>query len=85
MRYGMAVAFQFLADHWQRRVIISQDGNEVYLTFPEFDQFWIRYIQNGRLDRAGHMTMRKYGPWKIEKSHDIEHFAAIFLATCLRS
>ncbi|PLN79316.1 hypothetical protein BDW42DRAFT_129025 [Aspergillus taichungensis] len=46
-----------------QRIIISQDGNEIYLTFPEFDQFWLRYIQDGRLDKAGHMTEKV---WSME-------------------
>jgi hypothetical protein len=46
-----------------RRILVSQDNNDVFVTFAEYDSRWLRYLRSGILDLTSVMKMDQYGPW----------------------
>ncbi|PLN77649.1 hypothetical protein BDW42DRAFT_202517 [Aspergillus taichungensis] len=65
-----------------RRVLVAQDGAELYVSVFEYDQGWLRYLNggSGSIAHAGFAYMRRYGPWNIRRASDMEHFALIITA-----
>lgn len=62
-----------------RRILVSQDGHEIYITFPEYDENWASYLNGGSIARAGFMEMVKYGPYCIDNAKHMQMFAEIAL------
>jgi hypothetical protein len=66
-----------------RRIIISQDNDEVFVTFAEYDSNWLRYLRNGTLNLTSVMTMTQYGPWRLDDVTMVRDLAEIILAISL--
>lgn len=69
-----------------RRIIISQDRHEIYITIAEYDGLYIKYLKDELLpgdDRLALMTMNQYGPWLVDSSRDMERLGEIILALAL--
>ncbi|QKX64283.1 uncharacterized protein TRUGW13939_11456 [Talaromyces rugulosus] len=66
-----------------KRILVSQDDKEVFVTIAEYDSNWLRYLRGGRLDLTSVMQMHRYGPWKLEQSSHMENLAEILLAITL--
>ncbi|KAL2824420.1 hypothetical protein BDW59DRAFT_172933 [Aspergillus cavernicola] len=70
----------------QRRVLVSQDGREIYVTFAVYGEAWKKdYLRDGnlRLDARGFMRINRFGPWVINDADNMEEVAAILLAISL--
>ncbi|GAB1201872.1 hypothetical protein APSETT445_000464 [Aspergillus pseudonomiae] len=65
-----------------KRVLVSQDGTDIYISVFQYDQGWLRYLEGGRgsIVHAGFAYMHRYGPWNIRKAAQMNHFAEIILA-----
>ncbi|KAK2755040.1 hypothetical protein FQN54_006568 [Arachnomyces sp. PD_36] len=66
-----------------RYTLISQNGSEIYVTFPHFQRNWARYIDRGTGAPSELMVMIKYGPFKINSRRSMQQFAEIALAVIL--
>ncbi|GFG12605.1 hypothetical protein IFM5058_06029 [Aspergillus udagawae] len=67
------------------RVLVSQDGTDVYISVFQYDQGWLRYLNGGpgSIAHAGFAYMHRYGPWNIQEAIEMEHFARIIVALLL--
>ncbi|OCL14841.1 hypothetical protein AOQ84DRAFT_425314 [Glonium stellatum] len=70
-----------------RRLIVSQDNREIYLTFAEYDAAYLQYLKNENTisvskDAAppSFMTMHQFGPWNCFDSKFVESVGRIILA-----
>ncbi|KAE8401780.1 hypothetical protein BDV37DRAFT_285332 [Aspergillus pseudonomiae] len=65
-----------------KRVLVSQDGTDIYISVLQYDPGWFRYLQGGRgsIVHAGFAYMHRYGPWNIWVAQQMEHFAQVILA-----
>lgn len=66
---------------------MSQDRNEIYIIFAEYDETYVKYLDD-KLDRSegpGSLTMHQFGPWDIEKRSDMADVGRILLAIALRA
>lgn len=65
------------------RLTVSQDREEIYISFFEYSRNWVNYLRGGRIDLAGLATLKTYGPWCINNGAQMSHLAEIILAICL--
>ncbi|OJJ01291.1 hypothetical protein ASPVEDRAFT_82816 [Aspergillus versicolor CBS 583.65] len=70
---------------WIRKnhiVLLSQDGQEVYLSAISFSREYRRYIDGARLDLPStkFMQLQPYGPWNITDAGHVKHLAGIIVA-----
>ncbi|KAK1149046.1 hypothetical protein N8T08_007723 [Aspergillus melleus] len=71
------------------RVLVSQDGPELYVSFLEYGPAWEEYITKNRVGNvfpvpaANLATIRTYGAWKIDIAQDMLDFARIIVAILL--
>ncbi|OGM40373.1 hypothetical protein ABOM_010591 [Aspergillus bombycis] len=68
-----------------KRVLVSQDGTDIYISVFQYNQGWLRYLNGGpgSIVHAGFAYMHRYGPWNICATREMEHFARIILALLL--
>ncbi|XHF96619.1 hypothetical protein AWENTII_000242 [Aspergillus wentii] len=66
-----------------QRVMISQDGDEIYITFAQYGTNWVKHINCQSVLRPGFMILRRFGPWKIGDPADMKHLATIMLTIIL--
>ncbi|KAK2762227.1 hypothetical protein FQN54_001237 [Arachnomyces sp. PD_36] len=68
-----------------RHLLISQDRDEIYLTFAQFDEAYRDYVMQKRppTDPPSFMKMREYGPWKTKNTKDMAHLSRFLLAFTL--
>ncbi|CAG7950355.1 unnamed protein product [Penicillium salamii] len=69
------------------RLHVSQDRNEIYIIFAEYDETYVKYLDD-KLDRSkdpGFLTMHQFGPWDIENRSDMADVGRILLAIALRA
>jgi hypothetical protein len=63
---------------------VSQDFDEIYLTFADYGKEWLGYIkETGKA--AGFLTMKRYGPWHIDNPEDVSVVCQIILAFVIRT
>ena len=70
-----------------RRLLVSQDYNEIYLTVAEFGSDYKDYIlnRNQKSDtKKPFMTMHQYGPWRTSKQTHMQHLGWLLLAFTLQ-
>jgi hypothetical protein len=68
-----------------RRIHVSQDRHEIFLTFAEYDDDYIAYLKNETPKSANpsFLTMHEYGPWDTQKPSDMKELGPILLAIAL--
>lgn len=79
-------------DHWIEHadtchsfVILSQDRHEVYITVPQYDANYIKYLK-GEADAntpRSFLAMTSYGPWVINDSKSLHSLCCYLLALTL--
>ncbi|OGM39915.1 hypothetical protein ABOM_011311 [Aspergillus bombycis] len=69
------------------RILVSQDRHEIYLTFAEYGENYVRYLNNtqGNDEAPGFLTMHGFGPWDTGRVGDMEDLGRILLAIALRA
>lgn len=69
------------------RLHVSQDRNEIYLIFADYDEDYVKYLDNklGPTDEPGFLTMYQFGPWDTESGSDMADIGKILLAIALRA
>ncbi|PIG80682.1 hypothetical protein AARAC_007784 [Aspergillus arachidicola] len=69
------------------RVLVSQDRHEVYLTFAEYSENYVKYLNNtlGKDESPGFLTLHGFGPWDTDRAGDMKDLGWILLAIALRA
>ena len=71
-----------------RRLLISQDRDEIYLTLAKYPSEYPAYLQGklspSRKDALPFLTMQEYGPWVIESKSNMRHFSTVIMSYCLQ-
>ncbi|KAB8200084.1 hypothetical protein BDV34DRAFT_230615 [Aspergillus parasiticus] len=70
-----------------RRVLVSQDRHEIYLTFAEYSEDYVKYLNNtlGKDESPGFLTLHGFGPWDTDRVGDMKDLGRILLAIALRA
>ncbi|KAH8427659.1 uncharacterized protein LDX57_005370 [Aspergillus melleus] len=70
-----------------RRLHVSQNRNEIYITFAEYDDEYMNYLKDrSSSDPDLHfLTMHQYGPWKTSIQAHMRDLGQLLLAICLRA
>ena len=66
-----------------RRLLISQDYTEIYLTIAEFEPAYKEYVCGNRHSKVSPlslMTMSQYGPWETWRSDHMAQLGKLVLA-----
>ncbi len=70
-----------------RRVLVSQDRHEVYVTCATYTSDYVRYLRN-QLSRPPNanlfMTMNEFGPFVIRRPSNLRDLGAVLLALTLK-
>ncbi|RHZ55926.1 uncharacterized protein CDV56_104155 [Aspergillus thermomutatus] len=64
--------------------MVSEDREEVFLTFGTLDRHYLRYLQNKDAPKK-FLELHTYGPFRIDSAGHMEQLASIVLAYVLRS
>ncbi|CRG85497.1 hypothetical protein PISL3812_02551 [Talaromyces islandicus] len=65
------------------RILVSQNGADVYVTFAEYDDNWLKYIRTGKLRPLSLLRMNQFGPYPLDDADMIQKLAEVLLAICL--
>jgi hypothetical protein len=65
------------------RILLSQDDTDVYVTFAEYDDDWLKYLRTGKLRTLSLLTMNQYGPYSLGDADVVQDLAEILLAISL--
>ncbi|OQD64837.1 hypothetical protein PENPOL_c007G05098 [Penicillium polonicum] len=63
----------------RRRLLVSQDNHEIYLTIADYDNQYLAYLKNGDESCGPSLKMQTYGPWNIAHPSHMERLALIIL------
>ncbi|KAM3565399.1 hypothetical protein ARSEF4850_001435 [Beauveria asiatica] len=66
-----------------RRVLISQNRRDVFITIGSYDETYIDYITNVSQTEA-FLEMKRYGPFEIVDAADMERLCHFLLALCIQ-
>ncbi|KAH9890297.1 hypothetical protein F4778DRAFT_753258 [Xylariomycetidae sp. FL2044] len=66
-----------------KRLLISQDRNEIYLTFAVYDADYVDYIRGRQYDKRSFLVMNEFGPFHTEVQSHMHVLAKIMLAFSL--
>lgn len=72
---------------YERRLLVSQDSTEIYLTVAEFEPAYKEYIcreQQSKTLGPSFMTMNQYGPWNTLRADHMGQLGKLLLAFTLR-
>lgn len=69
------------------RLLISQDRHEIYLSFAEYQEEYVKYLTNTQRRKAtpAFLTMHQYGPWDTQNAFHMRDIGKILLAIALRA
>jgi hypothetical protein len=70
--------------HQIRRLLISQDSYEIYLTFAEYDNGYREYLRGNNDRPTAFMTMFQYGPWLTTKAGHMQSLGEVILTFTLQ-
>jgi len=70
--------------HQIRRLLVSQDSVEIYLTFAVYDIAYREYLRGNNKQPTSFMTMIQYGPWMTTKAGHMESLGHHILAFTLQ-
>ncbi|KAI0810311.1 hypothetical protein GGR55DRAFT_646127 [Xylaria sp. FL0064] len=68
----------------ERRLLISQDRDDIYLTFAEFDASYVDYIRH-RSNTTSFLTMNEYGPFSVGNKDSMKELGELVLVLALRA
>lgn len=63
-----------------RRLLVSQDRHEIYVTIAEFDADYINYICGRESINRSFLNMQDYGPFRTDKRNHMSAFGHLILA-----
>lgn len=70
-----------------RRLLISQDFFEIYLTIAEYNSKYIRYLhgdEKATIGEPSFLTMKQYGPWNTGLYQHMRHLGRLMLGFALQ-
>ncbi|PYH99198.1 hypothetical protein BO71DRAFT_446675 [Aspergillus ellipticus CBS 707.79] len=70
-----------------RRLHVSQDRHQMFITFAEYDGNYIQYLNNTLPPNSPRpfLRMHEFGPWNTMNRNDMESIGSILLAIALRA
>ncbi|KAE8349396.1 hypothetical protein BDV28DRAFT_141318 [Aspergillus coremiiformis] len=70
-----------------RRLHVSQDRHQIFITFAEYDATYFQYLDNTLPPSSPRpfLKMHEFGPWNTEVRKDMESVGSILLAIALRA
>ncbi|KAE8155000.1 hypothetical protein BDV25DRAFT_146823 [Aspergillus avenaceus] len=70
-----------------RRLHVSQDRHQIFITFAEYDSSYIQYLNNTLPPDSPRpfLKMHEFGPWNTMVKNDMENIGSILLAIALRA
>lgn len=65
-----------------RRVLVSQDGMQLFVTFAQTPKEWRKFLLENKTTGNTYSLMRlyRYGPWSLQEADHVREIAAILLA-----
>lgn len=70
-----------------RRLLVSQDHGEIYITIAEYDSTYERFLglhhsanPSGKISDTSFLKMHCYGPWNTKSKNDLRHVCLILVA-----
>ena len=90
-RYNLRKSFllRLLFTNEFRRLLISQDSHEIYITIGEYGEQYEEYLRTSKPTaqknptEPSFLTMRQYGPWKTNVERQTKQVAMLLLACTL--
>lgn len=82
LRTSRAPSSQFInpSNFVYRRLLLSQDRHEIYLTIAEYDSNYIDYLRGNQRGLLSFLAMNEFGPWDCFDHLHIESLAEILVA-----
>lgn len=70
-----------------RHLHISQDRHEIFLTFAEYGESYLKYLKEGLSpgDPEPFLTLHEFGPWDIKDARHMQELGPIILAFTMRA
>ncbi|KAL2809606.1 hypothetical protein BJX63DRAFT_423673 [Aspergillus granulosus] len=70
-----------------RRLHVSQDRHQIFITFAEYDGSYIQYLNNTLPPNSPRpfLKMHEFGPWDTKNRSDMENIGSILLVIALRA
>lgn len=65
------------------RLLISQDKDEVCLTFGTYDADYLNYLRDPKAKNKGFLKMKACGPWDVSNHFEMETLAQVLVALTL--
>lgn len=62
-----------------RFIILSQDRHEIFLSYPDYDMNYIKYLKGEDAPKS-FLRMKSYGPWNIYNAKDLAQLCGAMLA-----
>jgi len=67
-----------------RRLLVSQDRHEIYLTMAKFDSSYVKYLRDGTKEGNPFLRMHEFGPFRIEHMGHMKKVGETILAFTLQ-
>ena len=64
--------------------MISQDGKQIFLTFPAYSAGYIRYLNDQEPMRPHFLTLHTYRPYEIDNHILMENVSRVIMAHIVR-
>jgi hypothetical protein len=67
-----------------RRLLVSQDRHEIYLTFARFSSGYVKYLKEGIKEGEPFLLMHEFGPFDIKHMRHMKKLGETILAFTLQ-
>ncbi|KAH8812178.1 hypothetical protein F5884DRAFT_304549 [Xylogone sp. PMI_703] len=70
----------------KRRIMVSQDLDQVWVTFGEYDRAYLQYLRGAARDGddQSFLTMHEYGPWDVRDENAMRNLGPLIHAIVMR-
>ncbi|KAE8387509.1 hypothetical protein BDV23DRAFT_186296 [Aspergillus alliaceus] len=65
------------------RLLISQDANQIFLSFARANVEYYDYLENGNVAGEPFLSIQKWGPWQVNHKDHMKQLATILAAIIL--
>ncbi|KAH7306016.1 hypothetical protein B0I35DRAFT_443701 [Stachybotrys elegans] len=72
------------ANNTHRRLLVSQDHEEIYLNVATFDNQYVSYVQGHITTTTSFLRIQQYGPFNVGKTKDMKYLGRLLLAVTLQ-
>ncbi|KAE8343865.1 hypothetical protein BDV24DRAFT_149434 [Aspergillus arachidicola] len=87
IRALVEIRIQETAQMRSRRIIVSQDRHEIFLTVAVFDEAYVKYLKKPLPPntKPSYLVMEEFGPWSIWSADHMAEMGEILLAIAMRT